>query len=273
MEKNWDRICCHFMRHSLVGWLFKFTPDSLGLLSGRFVHVVPFRLRDSFETIHEFGRNQSINSLPLSTQHSRFSRALAAASWLCLCCWSRRVIILLKYWTRGNFLSFCRARRDRPLGYSGQPTPAERLQGFIHFFFLFIFFSIFSFFFFFCQSTHFVNSQNMMLSICLFIYSFLLKVRGDLVLNGLTTSCVDLAERVAYIQKDCNLCGDMTVRQTLLFTALLQAPGRPNRNVDTKGRVRAPPSPLSLFPALFPIPPLQILHFPGIKNLFIRLEK
>ena len=120
------------------------------------------------------------------------------------------------------------------------------------FFFLFIFFSIFSFFFFFCQSTHFVNSQNMMLSICLFIYSFLLKVRGDLVLNGLTTSCVDLAERVAYIQKDCNLCGDMTVRQTLLFTALLQAPGRPNRNVDTKGRVRAPPLHSPSFPPYFP---------------------
>ena len=64
------------------------------------------------------------------------------------------------------------------------------------------------------------------------------QVRGDLVLNGLTTTCADLAERVAYVQKDCNLCGDMTVRQTLLFTALLQAPGRPNRNVDTKGRVR-----------------------------------
>ena len=63
-------------------------------------------------------------------------------------------------------------------------------------------------------------------------------MRGDLVLNGLTTSSADLSERLAYVQRDCNLCGDMTVRQTLLFTALLQAPGRPNRNIDTKGRVR-----------------------------------
>ena len=172
MEKNWDRICCHFMRHSLVGWLFKFTPDSLGLLSGRFVHVVPFRLRDSFETIHEFGRNQSINSLPLSTQHSRFSRALAAASWLCLCCWSRRVIILLKYWTRGNFLSFCRARRDRPLGYSGQPTPAERLQGFIHFFFSFHFFLYF-FLLFFLLSIHSLCQFTKHDVIYLFIYLFI----------------------------------------------------------------------------------------------------
>ena len=63
------------------------------------------------------------------------------------------------------------------------------------------------------------------------------KVRGDVVVNGVMTTVEDLAERVAYVQKDCNYCADMTVRQTLLFTALLQAPGRPNRNFDTKGRV------------------------------------
>lgn len=64
-----------------------------------------------------------------------------------------------------------------------------------------------------------------------------LKVRGDLVVNGVTTSASGLSDRLAYVQQDIRWCADMTVRQTLLFTALLQAPGRPARNFDTKGRV------------------------------------
>ena len=63
------------------------------------------------------------------------------------------------------------------------------------------------------------------------------KVRGDLVVNGVTTPAHGLSDRLAYVQQDIRWCPDMTVRQTLLFTALLQAPGRPNRNFDTKGRV------------------------------------
>lgn len=63
------------------------------------------------------------------------------------------------------------------------------------------------------------------------------KVRGDLVVNGVTLTASGLSDRLAYIQQDIRWCPDMTVRQTLLFTALLQAPGRPARNFDTKGRV------------------------------------
>lgn len=64
------------------------------------------------------------------------------------------------------------------------------------------------------------------------------KVRGDLVVNGVTTPVDGLSDRLAYVQRDVRWCPDMTVRQTLLFSALLQAPGRPARNFDTKGRVR-----------------------------------
>lgn len=63
------------------------------------------------------------------------------------------------------------------------------------------------------------------------------KVRGDLVINGVTTPANGLSDRLAYVQQNVRWCPDMTVRQTLLFTALLQAPGRPARNFDTKGRV------------------------------------
>ena len=64
------------------------------------------------------------------------------------------------------------------------------------------------------------------------------KVRGDVVFNGVTTSPAGLHDRVAFVQQDAHWCPDMTVRQILLFTALLQAPGHSNRNFDTKGRVR-----------------------------------
>ena len=63
------------------------------------------------------------------------------------------------------------------------------------------------------------------------------KVRGDLVVNGVTTTSSGLGDRLAYVQQNIRWCPDMTTRQTLLFTALLQAPGRPARNFDTKGRV------------------------------------
>ncbi len=63
------------------------------------------------------------------------------------------------------------------------------------------------------------------------------KVRGDVVFNGVTTVPAGLHDRVAFVQQDARWNPDMTVRQTLLFSALLQAPGHLNRNFDTKGRV------------------------------------
>ena len=64
------------------------------------------------------------------------------------------------------------------------------------------------------------------------------KVHGDLMVNGVTIAASSgLNDRLAYVQQDIRWCPDMTVRQSLLFTALLQAPGRPARNFDTRGRV------------------------------------
>uniref|UniRef100_A0A0P5XID2 ATP-binding cassette sub-family G member n=1 Tax=Daphnia magna TaxID=35525 RepID=A0A0P5XID2_9CRUS len=74
------------------------------------------------------------------------------------------------------------------------------------------------------------------------------KVRGDLVVNGVTMTSAGLSDRLAYVQQDIRWCPDMTVRQTLLFTALLQAPGRPARNFDTKGRIDALITDLGLEP-------------------------
>ena len=75
------------------------------------------------------------------------------------------------------------------------------------------------------------------------------KVRGDVVLNGVPTECGSgLHDRVAYVQQGSAWCPDMTVRQTMLFTALLQAPGHPNRNFDTRGRIDALINDLGLNP-------------------------
>ena len=40
------------------------------------------------------------------------------------------------------------------------------------------------------------------------------KVRGDLVINGVTTSVEGLSDRLAYVQQNVRWCPDMTVRQT-----------------------------------------------------------
>ena len=64
------------------------------------------------------------------------------------------------------------------------------------------------------------------------------KIHGDLIVNGVSIpASKGLYDRLAYVQQDIRWCPDMTVRQSLLFTALLQAPGRPARNFDTRGRV------------------------------------
>ncbi|XP_076320520.1 LOW QUALITY PROTEIN: ATP-binding cassette sub-family G member 8-like [Tachypleus tridentatus] len=62
---------------------------------------------------------------------------------------------------------------------------------------------------------------------------------GDIIVNGLHMTPPDLEHCVAYIQKDSEFSPDMSVRQTLLFTSLLQEPSDSNRNRDTKGRINA----------------------------------
>ncbi|GAB6028959.1 hypothetical protein CHUAL_004754 [Chamberlinius hualienensis] len=65
------------------------------------------------------------------------------------------------------------------------------------------------------------------------------RIRGDLVVNGVVTLPDKLENRVSLVQQDCNFSPDMSVRQTLLFTSLLKEPGNPSRGFDTKGRINA----------------------------------
>ena len=46
-----------------------------------------------------------------------------------------------------------------------------------------------------------------------------------------------LSDRVAYVQQDIDWSPDVTVRNALLFTSILQGPGNKTRNFDTNGRV------------------------------------
>lgn len=63
------------------------------------------------------------------------------------------------------------------------------------------------------------------------------RLRGDFLFNGLFMPPGRLENCVAYVAKDYELCPDMSVRQWLLFTSLLQEPGGPGR--DTKARINA----------------------------------
>lgn len=54
--------------------------------------------------------------------------------------------------------------------------------------------------------------------------------------NGLYLTLKKLEKCVAYVQKHADFGPDMSVRQTLLFTSLLQEPDN-NRGFDTKSRV------------------------------------
>lgn len=54
--------------------------------------------------------------------------------------------------------------------------------------------------------------------------------------NGLYLTLKKLEKCVAYVQKQADFGPDMSVRQTLLFTSLLQEPDN-NRGFDTKSRV------------------------------------
>lgn len=63
------------------------------------------------------------------------------------------------------------------------------------------------------------------------------KLRGDIVVNGVTMAPNGLSDRVAYVQQDIDWSPDVTVRNALLFTSILQGPGNKTRNFDTNGRV------------------------------------
>lgn len=64
------------------------------------------------------------------------------------------------------------------------------------------------------------------------------RLRGDIVLNGLYMPPSKLERCVAYVPRHLDLTPDMSVRQTLLFTSLLQQSDS-TRNFDTKGRINA----------------------------------
>ncbi|XP_064476475.1 ATP-binding cassette sub-family G member 8-like isoform X2 [Ornithodoros turicata] len=63
------------------------------------------------------------------------------------------------------------------------------------------------------------------------------RLRGDFLFNGLFMPPGRLENCVSYVAKDFQLCPDMSVRQWLLFTSLLQEPAGLGR--DTKARINA----------------------------------
>ncbi|KAL3242488.1 hypothetical protein MRX96_021103 [Rhipicephalus microplus] len=63
------------------------------------------------------------------------------------------------------------------------------------------------------------------------------RLRGDIMFNGLFMPPARLEHCVAYVARNWHLWPDMSVRQWMLFTSLLQEPGGPGR--DTKARINA----------------------------------
>lgn len=66
-----------------------------------------------------------------------------------------------------------------------------------------------------------------------------LRMRGDLILNGCLVSPARMASRVAYVQQDCSFSDNLSVRQTMLFSAFLQEPGHLARGFDIKQKIGA----------------------------------
>ncbi|XP_042910470.1 ATP-binding cassette sub-family G member 8 isoform X2 [Parasteatoda tepidariorum] len=64
------------------------------------------------------------------------------------------------------------------------------------------------------------------------------RLRGEFMVNGLYLTLKKLEKCVAYVQRHTDFGPDMSVRQTLLFTSLLQEPDN-NRGFDTKSRINA----------------------------------
>ena len=63
------------------------------------------------------------------------------------------------------------------------------------------------------------------------------KVKGEFILNGTHLTSAKLSDLVAYVNQDTQLCPEMTARQTILFTTLLQRAS--SRQFDTKKRTNA----------------------------------
>lgn len=64
------------------------------------------------------------------------------------------------------------------------------------------------------------------------------RLRGEFMVNGLYLTLKKLERCVAYVQRHTDFGPDMSVRQTLLFTSLLQEPDN-NRGFNTKSRINA----------------------------------
>lgn len=64
------------------------------------------------------------------------------------------------------------------------------------------------------------------------------KVRGDMILNGVYMNPKKLSQLVSYVSQETHLCPQMTSRQTLLFTSLVQKAAKRN-DFDTKKRTNA----------------------------------
>ncbi|KAG8193191.1 hypothetical protein JTE90_005541 [Oedothorax gibbosus] len=64
------------------------------------------------------------------------------------------------------------------------------------------------------------------------------RLRGEFLVNGLHLPPTKLARCVAHVQRHADFGPDMSVRQTLLFTSLLQEPDNA-RGFDTKSRINA----------------------------------
>ncbi|KFM74661.1 ATP-binding cassette sub-family G member 8, partial [Stegodyphus mimosarum] len=64
------------------------------------------------------------------------------------------------------------------------------------------------------------------------------RLRGEFMVNGLYLTLKKLERCIAYVQRHTDFGPDMSVRQTLLFTSLLQEPDN-ERGFDTKSRINA----------------------------------
>lgn len=63
-------------------------------------------------------------------------------------------------------------------------------------------------------------------------------MKGDFILNGVFMNPKRLSQLFAYVSQDTTLCPDMSTRQALLFTSLVQGPAKRN-SFDTKKRTNA----------------------------------
>ncbi|XP_074604489.1 ATP-binding cassette sub-family G member 8 [Brevipalpus obovatus] len=63
-------------------------------------------------------------------------------------------------------------------------------------------------------------------------------VKAEITLNGIFMSPKKLSQVISYVARDTTLCPDMSTRQTLLFSSLVQGPAK-RSSFDTKKRINA----------------------------------